>query len=60
VGAVSWRCGFADASDFSKRFRVRFGLSPSEWHRQAWMTPERAEPLVRSDGFDGNRSRSGE
>ena len=37
VGALSWRCGFADASDFSKRFRARFGLSPSEWHRQTRM-----------------------
>lgn len=37
VGALSWRCGFADASDFSKRFRARFGLPPTEWHRRTWM-----------------------
>ncbi|MEZ5606315.1 MAG: helix-turn-helix transcriptional regulator [Burkholderiaceae bacterium] len=36
VGALSWRCGFADQSDFSKAFRVRFGHSPTEWHRKAW------------------------
>lgn len=35
IGALSWRCGFSDASDFGKRFRARFGLPPSEWHRQA-------------------------
>ncbi len=32
VGALAWRCGFADASGFSKLFRARFGLSPTEWH----------------------------
>ncbi|MFT4195043.1 helix-turn-helix domain-containing protein [Ottowia sp.] len=36
VGALSWRCGFASQSDFSKLFKARFGLSPSDWHRQAW------------------------
>jgi len=39
VGALSWRCGFADPSDFSKLFRARFGLSPTEWHRRVWMEP---------------------
>lgn len=32
VGALSWRCGFADQSAFSKLFRARFGLTPTEWH----------------------------
>jgi len=36
VGALSWRCGFASQSDFSKLFRARFGLSPTEWHQRAW------------------------
>ena len=31
VGALSWRCGFADQSAFSKLFRARFGLTPTEW-----------------------------
>lgn len=35
VGAIAWHCGFAHASDFSKLFRARFGLSPTDWHRQA-------------------------
>ena len=35
VGALAWRCGFADASGFSKLFRARFGLSPTEWHQRA-------------------------
>lgn len=39
VGALSWRCGFSDASEFSKQFRARFGLSPSDWHRQARAMP---------------------
>ena len=32
VGALAWRCGFASQSGFSKLFRMRFGLTPSEWH----------------------------
>ena len=40
VGALSWRCGFSDASEFSKQFRMRFGLPPSEWHRRAWAGSE--------------------
>ena len=31
VGVVAWRCGFADASGFSKLFKARFGRTPSEW-----------------------------
>ncbi|HMN56066.1 MAG TPA: AraC family transcriptional regulator [Ottowia sp.] len=38
VGALSWRCGFADPSGFSKLFRARFGLAPTEWHQQARAT----------------------
>ena len=36
VGGLAWRCGFANPSDFSKLFRARFGLSPTEWHQRAW------------------------
>ncbi len=32
LGSVSWRCGFASQSGFSKLFRARFGMTPSEWH----------------------------
>ena len=35
IGTLAWRCGFADASGFSKLFRARFGLSPSQWHIDA-------------------------
>lgn len=35
VGALSWRCGFADLSGFSKLFRARFGMSPSAWRQWA-------------------------
>ena len=35
VGLVAWRCGFADQSGFSKLFKARFGITPSEWHRWA-------------------------
>ena len=40
VGALAWRCGFADPSGFSKLFRARFGLLPSEWHQRAWASSE--------------------
>lgn len=36
IGALSWRCGFADQSGFSRLFKARFGLLPSEWHRRIW------------------------
>lgn len=39
LGAISWRCGFADQSGFSKSFKARFGARPSEWHRQARSNP---------------------
>ena len=35
VGTIAWRCGFASPSGFSKLFRMRFGLTPSEWHLRA-------------------------
>ncbi|WP_028601181.1 helix-turn-helix transcriptional regulator [Ottowia thiooxydans] len=35
VGAIAWRCGFASPSGFSKLFRLRFGLTPTEWHLHA-------------------------
>lgn len=44
LGSVSWRCGFADQSGFSKLFKARFGIVPSEWHRQAWLNPGSRNP----------------
>lgn len=35
IGSVAWHCGFADQSAFSKLFKARFGLTPSDWHRQS-------------------------
>ena len=40
LGAISWRCGFADQSGFSKQFKVRFGMLPKQWHRQALAPPK--------------------
>jgi AraC-like DNA-binding protein len=34
VAKVARECGFVDASHFSRRFRQKFGCSPSEWRRQ--------------------------
>jgi AraC-like DNA-binding protein len=31
VAAVAHRCGFPDASHFSRRFRGAYGMTPSEW-----------------------------
>lgn len=39
VGSLAWRCGFSDQSGFSKLFRARFGMAPSEWHQRAWAPP---------------------
>lgn len=39
IGSLSWRCGFADQSSFSKLFKARFNVSPSEWHHHVWGRP---------------------
>ncbi len=31
VAEISWRCGYLDPSYFTRAFRRRFGMSPSEW-----------------------------
>ncbi|AWG35148.1 helix-turn-helix transcriptional regulator [Alcaligenes aquatilis] len=36
LGALSWRCGFTDQSSFSKLFKARFHVCPSEWHKHVW------------------------
>jgi AraC-like DNA-binding protein len=33
IALVAHRCGFADASHFSRRFRGAFGVSPRDWRR---------------------------
>jgi len=35
IAAVAHRCGFSDHSHFSRSFRERFGVTPSEWRRDA-------------------------
>lgn len=35
VGALAWRCGFGDPSDFSKLFRTRFRLTTGG-HERGW------------------------
>jgi AraC family transcriptional regulator len=36
VLAVALACGFSDLSEFSRRFRSRFGLSPAAFRRKHW------------------------
>lgn len=40
LGAIAWRCGFTDQSNFGKLFKARFGFSPSEWHRKVRETAQ--------------------
>ncbi|EKS70270.1 helix-turn-helix domain-containing protein [Caballeronia sp. PC1] len=35
IEEVAWRCGFASAAHFSRRFRQHFGHSPTEWRERA-------------------------
>jgi AraC-like DNA-binding protein len=35
IALVAHRCGFADASHFSRRFRGAFGVSPRDWRHTA-------------------------
>lgn len=51
IGSLSWRCGFADQSAFSKLFRLRFGLLPSEWHHRTWSSPA-ADAVARARSQD--------
>jgi AraC-like DNA-binding protein len=39
VSAVSGRCGFADVTHFSRRFRDAYGMSPNEWRRHFFAFP---------------------
>ena len=57
VGALSWRCGFADASEFGKCFRARFGLPPTEWHRRTWAEKGLAETPADSAASGGGARR---
>ncbi|MFD3530371.1 helix-turn-helix transcriptional regulator [Streptomyces sp. NPDC058664] len=33
VAAVAGRCGWTNASDFSRRFQAAFGMTPREWRK---------------------------
>lgn len=34
IDEISWQCGFSDASHFRRRFRSRFGVTPSAFRRE--------------------------
>lgn len=38
IAAVAYRCGYPDHSHFSRTFRSRFGIAPSEWRRRHQLT----------------------
>ncbi|WP_460494699.1 helix-turn-helix domain-containing protein [Dactylosporangium cerinum] len=33
VAAIAWRWGFRDATHFTRRFKARYGMLPSQWRR---------------------------
>ncbi|GAA2013962.1 helix-turn-helix domain-containing protein [Microbacterium ulmi] len=35
ISEVAHRCGFSDHAHFSRTFRARFGIAPSDWRRDA-------------------------
>lgn len=35
IGTLAYDCGFSNQAHFSRRFRARFGLSPSEFRRES-------------------------
>ncbi|MCL7429146.1 helix-turn-helix domain-containing protein [Streptomyces sp. YS415] len=45
IEAISRRWGFSRPSHFSRRFREKYGLSPSEWRRQARTTDPASEDI---------------
>ena len=42
VGEIAFKWGFSDLSHFSRRFKTRFGMSPSEYRREAVRVKSRA------------------
>ena len=38
VAKIGWRCGFADASHFSRRFRAAHGVGPRAWRKRMTRT----------------------
>ncbi len=44
INEVALRCGFRDASGFSRRFRDRYGIPPSHYRRQ--VRPHRPSPTL--------------
>jgi AraC-like DNA-binding protein len=35
IGEIAFKWGFSDLSHFGRRFKARYGLSPSDYRRQA-------------------------
>ena len=35
IGEIAFKWGFSDLSHFSRRFKTRFGMSPSDYRREA-------------------------
>ncbi len=48
VSAAAARCGFTSLAGFSRAFKARFALAPTQWDRQARL---QNEPRVLGDGF---------
>lgn len=42
IGEIAFKWGFSDLSHFGRRFKARYGLSPTDYRRQAMLCP--AEP----------------
>ena len=42
IAEVAHRCGFPDHAHFSRTFRARYGIAPSDWRRHAITRDERA------------------
>ncbi len=44
VGSIAYQCGFVDQAHFSRRFKQRFGLAPSEWRASMASTRRGLKP----------------
>ena len=42
IGEIAFKWGFSDLSHFSRRFKARFGMSPSDYRREAVRSKSRA------------------
>lgn len=53
IGEIAFKWGFSDLSHFGRRFKGRFGLTPTEYRRRAEIAASERQPETRRPGVLG-------